>query len=142
MVNSMVIGKRMKGNTLAFKLVMEIWQRSNNKDLVENNNNIVRCQNLQLGIRIYQLSLVRIRYLGWDSKAWDHKQGNQCRQINVGEALSRISLHLDKIRCLSRIMVTWGNSKRSTSQMERSEEHTSELQSPCNIVCRLLLVKK
>src|SRR2546426_4269206 len=24
----------------------------------------------------------------------------------------------------------------------RSEEHTSELQSPCNIVCRLLLVKK
>src|SRR5256885_9376778 len=25
---------------------------------------------------------------------------------------------------------------------ERSEEHTSELQSPCNIVCRLLLEKK
>src|SRR2546426_6809479 len=26
--------------------------------------------------------------------------------------------------------------------MERSEEHTSELQSPCNLVCRLLLEKK
>src|SRR2546426_6692318 len=25
---------------------------------------------------------------------------------------------------------------------KRSEEHTSELQSPCNIVCRLLLEKK
>src|SRR2546426_5283633 len=25
---------------------------------------------------------------------------------------------------------------------ERSEEHTSELQSPCNLVCRLLLEKK
>src|ERR1039457_3787533 len=25
---------------------------------------------------------------------------------------------------------------------DRSEEHTSELQSPCNLVCRLLLVKK
>src|SRR2546426_8119890 len=25
---------------------------------------------------------------------------------------------------------------------KRSEEHTSELQSPCNLVCRLLLVKK
>src|SRR3989454_1374478 len=24
----------------------------------------------------------------------------------------------------------------------RSEEHTSELQSPCNLVCRLLLLKK
>src|SRR5256885_10866705 len=27
-------------------------------------------------------------------------------------------------------------------QTPRSEEHTSELQSPCNIVCRLLLEKK
>src|SRR5256885_7985024 len=27
-------------------------------------------------------------------------------------------------------------------QTERSEEHTSELQSPCNLVCRLLLEKK
>src|SRR5256885_13329578 len=26
--------------------------------------------------------------------------------------------------------------------MDRSEEHTSELQSPCNLVCRLLLEKK
>src|SRR5256885_12286083 len=26
--------------------------------------------------------------------------------------------------------------------LDRSEEHTSELQSPCNIVCRLLLEKK
>src|SRR2546426_1454363 len=26
--------------------------------------------------------------------------------------------------------------------VERSEEHTSELQSPCNLVCRLLLEKK
>src|SRR5256885_10159170 len=28
------------------------------------------------------------------------------------------------------------------SSHERSEEHTSELQSPCNLVCRLLLEKK
>src|SRR5256885_8711826 len=27
-------------------------------------------------------------------------------------------------------------------QLRRSEEHTSELQSPCNLVCRLLLEKK
>src|SRR2546426_7145233 len=27
-------------------------------------------------------------------------------------------------------------------QQDRSEEHTSELQSPCNLVCRLLLEKK
>src|SRR5256885_3308576 len=29
-----------------------------------------------------------------------------------------------------------------TELEERSEEHTSELQSPCNLVCRLLLEKK
>src|SRR3989454_2504459 len=29
-----------------------------------------------------------------------------------------------------------------TAQNRRSEEHTSELQSPCNLVCRLLLEKK
>src|SRR5256885_11336700 len=28
------------------------------------------------------------------------------------------------------------------ARQERSEEHTSELQSPCNLVCRLLLEKK
>src|SRR5256885_11970740 len=27
-------------------------------------------------------------------------------------------------------------------EVNRSEEHTSELQSPCNLVCRLLLEKK
>src|SRR2546426_5542120 len=30
----------------------------------------------------------------------------------------------------------------STTARTRSEEHTSELQSPCNLVCRLLLEKK
>src|SRR5256885_8528683 len=29
-----------------------------------------------------------------------------------------------------------------TPHEDRSEEHTSELQSPCNLVCRLLLEKK
>src|SRR5688500_19672938 len=32
--------------------------------------------------------------------------------------------------------------RRLTQRANRSEEHTSELQSPCNLVCRLLLEKK
>src|SRR5256885_17242270 len=40
--------------------------------------------------------------------------------------------HARRRRCLARQL--W----RGT----RSEEHTSELQSPCNLVCRLLLEKK
>src|SRR5256885_8800923 len=32
--------------------------------------------------------------------------------------------------------------RRDARLQRRSEEHTSELQSPCNLVCRLLLEKK
>src|SRR2546426_2273479 len=35
-----------------------------------------------------------------------------------------------------------GCAPRHDASSERSEEHTSELQSPCNLVCRLLLEKK
>src|SRR3989454_2442637 len=35
-----------------------------------------------------------------------------------------------------------GATRRRTCVTSRSEEHTSELQSPCNLVCRLLLEKK
>src|SRR2546426_7282910 len=34
----------------------------------------------------------------------------------------------------------WAGAPRTAGM--RSEEHTSELQSPCNLVCRLLLEKK
>src|SRR5256885_3171392 len=35
-----------------------------------------------------------------------------------------------------------GNQLTNKRKHVRSEEHTSELQSPCNLVCRLLLEKK
>src|SRR2546426_8892145 len=34
------------------------------------------------------------------------------------------------------------SSEFDSPSLKRSEEHTSELQSPCNLVCRLLLEKK
>src|SRR5256885_4839926 len=45
-------------------------------------------------------------------------------------------------------MATWQPSRlawlscKASVPISRSEEHTSELQSPCNLVCRLLLEKK
>src|ERR1039457_6977946 len=36
----------------------------------------------------------------------------------------------------------WGRTTFVFILVTRSEEHTSELQSPCNLVCRLLLEKK
>src|SRR5256885_2577663 len=35
-----------------------------------------------------------------------------------------------------------GHALAAAGAVARSEEHTSELQSPCNLVCRLLLEKK
>src|SRR5215467_2534079 len=35
-----------------------------------------------------------------------------------------------------------GTVRITAANVSRSEEHTSELQSPCNLVCRLLLEKK
>src|ERR1022692_4687678 len=37
---------------------------------------------------------------------------------------------------------SWQETEQNSSGVTRSEEHTSELQSPCNLVCRLLLEKK
>src|SRR3989454_9988560 len=41
-----------------------------------------------------------------------------------------------------RLVMVWCGSTEVFLTPDRSEEHTSELQSPCNLVCRLLLEKK
>src|SRR5256885_12924240 len=43
---------------------------------------------------------------------------------------------------LKALLNNWGLDGRFSVRTGRSEEHTSELQSPCNLVCRLLLEKK
>src|SRR2546426_3801972 len=61
---------------------------------------------------------------------------------------SRNKLALGKSGCsLSAASACWIASLyrfalNSAMHRSRSEEHTSELQSPCNLVCRLLLEKK
>src|SRR5256885_4908799 len=53
--------------------------------------------------------------------------------------------HLAKhLRCRPSLQfISAGHEQKvSGTRLNRSEEHTSELQSPCNLVCRLLLEKK
>src|SRR5688500_19685697 len=45
-------------------------------------------------------------------------------------------------RRLVYMLATEQSKSEGSDPIERSEEHTSELQSPCNLVCRLLLEKK
>src|SRR5205807_6671167 len=49
---------------------------------------------------------------------------------------------MKSFRALSARAQSIGQSQGSRRNTKRSEEHTSELQSPCNLVCRLLLEKK
>ena len=67
--------------------------------------------------------------------------------LSLHDALPISSRHFGVYLSIHRFGAAFG--ARITSRKEdwnlqrpRSEEHTSELQSPCNLVCRLLLEKK
>src|SRR5688500_19879478 len=47
-----------------------------------------------------------------------------------------------RVRSLDELKESLARFALTNSSLNRSEEHTSELQSPCNLVCRLLLEKK
>src|SRR5256885_12618272 len=70
-----------------------------------------------LGAVEKQLHIVRLRHL----------------QAVLDDELARALVELEQAAVLHRI---------GQAHVARSEEHTSELQSPCNLVCRLLLEKK
>src|SRR5256885_11742048 len=67
------------------------------------------------------------------------KQSVTVRIERVYHAITEIDLVL---RELSSIYLELPWLIRVILDQDRSEEHTSELQSPCNLVCRLLLEKK
>src|SRR5437867_9394008 len=59
--------------------------------------------------------------------------------------VAEILTELDKVQGLFQTVVVTGRNeelRRELAVADRSEEHTSELQSPYDLVCRLLLEKK
>src|SRR2546426_5424166 len=63
-------------------------------------------------------------------------------EATIRTLADRLALkHHSAVELIDRMEVH-GYVRRSRSRDDRSEEHTSELQSPCNLVCRLLLEKK
>src|SRR5256885_3997923 len=67
-------------------------------------------------------------------------RGDRVRAIahlpdDVDEAL------VHAVQCVQQLACFVGGGGLDAAR-QRSEEHTSELQSPCNLVCRLLLEKK
>src|SRR5256885_9494888 len=67
--------------------------------------------------------------------------------LDVGANVDSKPEHLVQFAVMGEVYyrATFGNKRPRVGLLsvgERSEEHTSELQSPCNLVCRLLLEKK
>src|SRR5256885_13007280 len=60
----------------------------------------------------------------------------------LGQNARAVSRALDGLRGQGRLSEGVALSNGGRLRIVRSEEHTSELQSPCNLVCRLLLEKK
>src|SRR5256885_3392955 len=63
-------------------------------------------------------------------------------EAGAGRADGRVSREAGRRAPLVVVRFARANYGRRPSLRHRSEEHTSELQSPCNLVCRLLLEKK
>src|SRR5256885_9691385 len=60
---------------------------------------------------------------------------SEIKGIQLGKEEVKLSLFADD-------MIVYLENPIVSAQILRSEEHTSELQSPCNLVCRLLLETK
>src|ERR1022692_4574766 len=75
-------------------------------------------------------------------------EAGQVKERTVGVRVFGLEAGYDSQGC--RVRRPWGSHKRheivipraGICVLPRSEEHTSELQSPCNLVCRLLPEKK
>src|SRR2546426_8523337 len=75
------------------------------------------------------------RHLPDDPFHFQHKQRSQnFRRVQAGA--------FDQLVHVTRLVGVEHGVERAFRSDQRSEEHTSELQSPCNLVCRLLLEKK
>src|SRR5256885_9826359 len=70
-----------------------------------------------------------------DRKPWFDKKAVSVQRTNVSVSEDRLVANL----ILERTTIS---DPAGAVLPTRSEEHTSELQSPCNLVCRLLLEKK
>src|SRR5205807_8018720 len=73
----------------------------------------------------------------------EHYSGDARNVANVSSRFQRRNCHVFRVNfgCEGACCWAWHSVYR-TRELRRSEEHTSELQSPCNLVCRLLLEKK
>src|SRR5256885_9776002 len=64
------------------------------------------------------------------------------RSMEVLQTPGQVTIVQEAYNQVRRIYLNEKQTPIEDAEPGRSEEHTSELQSPCNLVCRLLLEKK
>src|SRR2546426_633129 len=81
----------------------------------------------------------------WRAPSREHHASHHSWRIGGPARLVRVRHFLAALPALAAGIVSSGGERSPNHRaisLTRSEEHTSELQSPCNLVCRLLLEKK
>src|SRR5437762_11333257 len=85
-------------------------------------------------------ALKRLEYRGYDSAGIATLINGRIERRRAEGKLSNLVARLEKEPVRGTIGI--GHTRWATHGQPRSEEHTSELQSPMYLVCRLLLEKK
>src|SRR2546426_457696 len=86
----------------------------------------------------------------WGEQSFSYSSGSERLTVNwirvlkpTGEVISAQPAHeQESLAPVAFEAPVYSDQKVRRVTLSRSEEHTSELQSPCNLVCRLLLEKK
>src|SRR5256885_12829529 len=95
---------------------------------------------LELADQVYRVAR---RLVGSREEAEDLMQETYARAFRSWRSYTPgTNLRAWLLRILTNLNIDRGRQRQRAPQEQRSEEHTSELQSPCNLVCRLLLEKK
>src|SRR2546426_2603082 len=77
-----------------------------------------------------------------DHSLWLPHRLREATEQRTLDVILRMPLHGQHPRLAVRRLGALDHAVGRPGRGARSEEHTSELQSPCNLVCRLLLEKK
>src|SRR2546426_1244109 len=107
-----IVGRTGSGKTTSFRLLT--------RDLEPTRGGIARAPALRVSL------LEQHRDYGTATTVWEAAAGELAELLALEQSLVEQAANL----------------AHDSSPRARSEEHTSELQSPCNLVCRLLLEKK